>query len=44
MNALKQQHDPRAYGYEIFESYPRYNRMRSFPGFKEQGAYNFDFH
>jgi len=44
MNALKQQHDPRAYGYEIFESYPRYSRMRSFPGFKEQGAYNFAFH
>jgi uncharacterized sulfatase len=41
---LKEQNDPRAYGYEIFESYPRYNRMRAFPGFRAPGQYNFNFH
>lgn len=40
---LKAQNDPRAYGYEIFESYPRYSPMRNFPGFKERGEYNFDY-
>jgi uncharacterized sulfatase len=40
---LEEQNDPRAFGYEVFESYPRYSRMRDFPGFKEQGEYNFDF-
>jgi len=43
-DTLRDQHDPRAFGYEIFESYPRYNRMRSFSGFKEQGKYNFTYH
>jgi len=41
---LKQQQDPRAFGLEIFESYPRYSRMRAFPGFKKQGKYNFEYH
>ncbi|MFH5834047.1 sulfatase [Halalkalibaculum sp. DA384] len=40
---LKVQNDPRVYGYDIFESYPRYSPMRNFPGFKERGEYNFDF-
>lgn len=40
---LAAQHDPRAFGYEIFESYPRYSPMRNFPGFHERGEYNFDF-
>ncbi len=43
MDILKDQHDPRAFGYEIFESYPRYSRMRDFPGFKERGQYNFNY-
>jgi len=38
---LRKQQDPRAFGFEIFESYPRYSRMRAFPGFKEEGRYNF---
>ena len=37
------QQDPRAFGYEIFESYPRYSPMRNFPGFHKRGEYNFDF-
>jgi uncharacterized sulfatase len=40
---LTAQNDPRAFGYQIFESYPRYSPMRNFPGFNERGAYNFDF-
>ncbi|MDR8389915.1 sulfatase [Aliifodinibius sp. S!AR15-10] len=40
---LKAQNDPRAYGYEIFESYPRYSHMRDFEGFKTQGEYNFEY-
>ena len=40
---LAEQHDPRAFGYEIFESYPRYSPMRDFPGFKTRGEYNFDY-
>ncbi|MBD3384633.1 sulfatase-like hydrolase/transferase [candidate division KSB1 bacterium] len=43
MTALRQQNDPRAFGYEIFESYPRYSRMRDFAGFKERGKYNLNF-
>jgi len=38
---LRQQGDPRVTGSEIFDSYPRYNYMRSeLPGFKESGKYN----
>ncbi len=37
---LREQKDPRVQGSEIFESYPRFSRMRNFPGFKEMGAYN----
>ncbi len=40
---LTNQQDPRAFGYEIFESYPRYSDMRNFTGFKEKGAYNFNY-
>ncbi|MDR8390183.1 sulfatase [Aliifodinibius sp. S!AR15-10] len=40
---LTAQNDPRAFGFQIFESYPRYSPMRNFPGFNERGAYNFDF-
>ena len=38
---LTQQQDPRMLGNgDIFESYPRYSRMRKFKGFKDRGAYN----
>ncbi len=38
---LKQQQDPRSVGKpDVFESYPRFGAMRSFPGFNKQGAYN----
>ena len=38
---LTEQKDPRVLGYgDIFESYPRFNRMRNFEGFKERGKYN----
>ncbi|MCW9706073.1 sulfatase/phosphatase domain-containing protein [Fodinibius salsisoli] len=40
---LTTQYDPRAYGYDIFESYPRYSNMRNFHGFNEKGAYNFNY-
>lgn len=41
---LTKQRDPRILGYgDIFESYPRFNRMRDFEGFKEQGKYNPNF-
>jgi uncharacterized sulfatase len=42
-STLTNQQDPRAFGYEIFESYPRYSNMRNFRGFKEKGAYNFNY-
>ncbi|MDX1637906.1 MAG: sulfatase [Balneolaceae bacterium] len=42
-SVLTAQNDPRAFGYEVFESYPRYSPMRNFAGFKQRGAYNFDF-
>ncbi|MDZ7691126.1 MAG: sulfatase [Balneolaceae bacterium] len=42
-SVLSAQNDPRAFGYEIFESYPRYSPMRNFPGFKVRGEYNFEF-
>lgn len=39
--ALTEQKDPRMLGNgDIFESYPRYSRMRKFEGFKKQGEYN----
>ncbi|UCH11802.1 MAG: sulfatase [Fidelibacterota bacterium] len=38
---LTAQGDPRVLGYgDIFESYPRFNRMRDLEGFKEYGKYN----
>jgi len=40
-NKLTEQKDPRMLGNgDIFESYPRYSRMRQFEGFKKQGEYN----
>lgn len=41
---LIRQGDPRMLGKgDIFESYPRFGRMRNFPGFKERAEYNPDF-
>ncbi|WP_262247365.1 sulfatase family protein [Parapedobacter soli] len=38
---LAEQGDPRVVsGGEVFDSYPRFGRMRPFPGFREQGVYN----
>src|SRR5690606_38851967 len=38
---LIEQGDPRMVsGSDVFDSYPRFGRMRPFPGFREQGAYN----
>lgn len=37
---LKSQGDPRMYGSDIFDSYPRVSSMREFKGFKDRGAYN----
>lgn len=38
---LTQQKDPRMLGYgDIFESYPRFGKMRDLPGFRKRGAYN----
>jgi len=38
---LTETQDPRVMGNgDIWESYPRFNRMRDFPGFKKQGEYN----
>ncbi len=38
---LKEQGDPRVTGNgDIFESYPRFSRMRQFKGFKKRGEYN----
>ncbi|PPL01677.1 sulfatase family protein [Parapedobacter indicus] len=38
---LIEQGDPRMIsGSDVFDSYPRFGRMRPFPGFREQGAYN----
>lgn len=42
-DTLKSQSDPRMFGSEIFESYPRYSSMRNFPGFKKRGEYNPEF-
>jgi N-sulfoglucosamine sulfohydrolase len=41
---LKKQGDPRMHGKgDMFESYPRFGSMRSFPGFKKRGEYNPEF-
>ncbi|UCD39369.1 MAG: sulfatase [Fidelibacterota bacterium] len=41
---LTEQGDPRLLGYgDIFESYPRFNRMRELEGFRERGKYNPEF-
>lgn len=38
---LETQGDPRMHGRgDVFESYPRYSRMRAFDGFKTRGEYN----
>lgn len=38
---LTKEADPRLLGSgDIFESYPRFDKMRFFPGFKKRGAYN----
>ena len=37
---LKKQGDPRMFGSEIFDSYPRYSSMRNFEGFSKRGEYN----
>jgi N-sulfoglucosamine sulfohydrolase len=37
---LKQQGDPRMFGSEIFDSYPRYSTTRQFDGFNKRGEYN----
>lgn len=37
---LTAQGDPRMFGSEIFDSYPRYSSMRNFKGFHERGEYN----
>ena len=40
-STLLEQKDPRMLGQgDIFESYPRFGRMRMFPGFRERGVYN----
>ena len=40
-NSLTEQGDPRMLGHgDVFESYPRYSRMRKFNGFKKRGEYN----
>ena len=40
---LRDQGDPRMFGREIFDSYPRYSSMRNFEGFNKRGEYNPDF-
>jgi uncharacterized sulfatase len=41
MKLLEDQQDPRAFGSEIFDSYPRVSGMRpELGGFAEQGKYN----
>ena len=37
---LKTQGDPRMFGSEIFDSYPRISSMRNLPGFKKRGEYD----
>ncbi len=41
MDELARQGDPRVTGNgDVFETYPRFGRMRAFPGFNKQGEYN----
>jgi uncharacterized sulfatase len=43
-NTLRQQQDPRITGSgDIFETYPRFGKMRPFPGFNIQGKYHTDY-
>ena len=37
---LKKQGDPRMFGSQIFDSYPRYSTTRNFPRFNKRGEYN----
>ena len=38
---LREQGDPRVLGYgDISDSYPRFAKMRKYPGFREEGKYN----
>jgi uncharacterized sulfatase len=38
---LTEQKDPRVLGTgDLFDSYPRFGKMRPFPGFNTQGQYN----
>ena len=37
---LAKQGDPRMFGSEIFDSYPRYSTTRQFDGFNKRGEYN----
>jgi N-sulfoglucosamine sulfohydrolase len=37
---LSLQGDPRMFGSEVFDSYPRYSPMRNFEGFNDRGTYN----
>ncbi|MDN5217113.1 sulfatase [Fulvivirgaceae bacterium BMA12] len=37
---LTKQGDPRMFGSDIFDSYPRYSPMRNFQGFNARGQYN----
>lgn len=40
-NTLRDQQDPRMVGTgDIFETYPRFGKMKPFPGFNTQGKYN----
>ena len=40
---LKKQGDPRMFGSQIYDSYPRYSTTRKFPGFNKRGEYNPEF-
>lgn len=40
LKKLELQNDPRTIGDSIFESDPRFSKMRKFKGFKKQGEYN----
>ena len=40
---LTAQGDPRMFGSEIFDSYPRYSSTRNFEGFNKRGEYNPDY-
>ena len=37
---LRKQGDPRMFGSQIFDSYPRYSTTRKFDGFNKRGEYN----